>query len=109
MAYIVKAEVLLKLIRADAVMTTTPQPQLNGNGGIVPRPEELASIGSTKAAELLLVKMSSLLCLPGAESFLPGPVALLKSYVPGPLLLPDCSYTGASGDEVYGIIPCVEC
>ena len=89
-------------------MTTTSQPQLNDNGGVVPRPEELAGIGSAKAAELLLVKMLSLLCLPGAESFLPGPVALLESCVPGPLLLPDCSYADASGEGVDGIISCVE-
>ena len=52
---------------------------MNGNGGVVLRLEELAGIGNTKAAELLLVKVLSLPCLSGVESFLPGPVALLEN------------------------------
>ena len=90
-------------------MATTAQPQLDGNDGIMPCPQELAGICSTKAVELLLVDMLRLLCLPGADNLFPGPVALLESHVLGLLLLLlDLGYADVLGEVVEGIIPCVE-
>jgi len=71
-------------------VATAAQPQLNGNGGVVTCPQELAGIVSTKAAELLLVKILSLRCLlPGVDFLGPGPGAPLESSVLGLLLSQD--------------------
>ena len=93
------------MLGAKPAVETAAEPQLDGNGGVVACPQELAGIGSTKAAELLVVVVLGLRCLlPGADFVGPGPGAPLESSVVGPLLSQDGGLADAAGEVVRRVV-----